>query len=93
MAGARSTITFTPADQLTTCGRIADAIISGNEASPPDTDAAYTPHGNQSEWQIDVYRTCPELGQRTYPPSRITYKPSRADPRPRAETASVALPA
>ncbi|HEX3150176.1 MAG TPA: NAD(P)H-dependent oxidoreductase subunit E [Gemmataceae bacterium] len=46
--------------------RIADAIIGGNVAPPPDTDQAYTPQGNQAEWQIDVYRNRPELGDRTY---------------------------
>jgi formate dehydrogenase beta subunit len=46
--------------------RIALGIIDGVEPEPPDTDAKYVPHGNQVEWQIDVYRTRPDLGDRTY---------------------------
>jgi formate dehydrogenase beta subunit len=51
------------ADDLRT---IAAGIIDGGEPAPPDTDEAYSPHGNQADWQIDVYRNRPELGDRTY---------------------------
>ena len=46
--------------------RIALGIIDGGEAERPDTDARYQPFGNQADWQIDVYRTRPEFGDRTY---------------------------
>ena len=46
--------------------RIALGIIDGGEPEPPDTDTKYQPFGNQVDWQIDVYRTCPQFGDRTY---------------------------
>jgi NADH:ubiquinone oxidoreductase subunit F (NADH-binding)/NADH:ubiquinone oxidoreductase subunit E len=45
--------------------RVALSVIDG-KTPEPDTDAAYIPHGNQADWQIDVYRTRPEFGDRTY---------------------------
>jgi formate dehydrogenase beta subunit len=46
--------------------RIALGIIQGDEPAPPDTDTTYAPFGNQADWQIDVYKTRPEFGDRTY---------------------------
>jgi NADH:ubiquinone oxidoreductase subunit F (NADH-binding)/NADH:ubiquinone oxidoreductase subunit E len=46
--------------------RIALGVIDGDEPEPPDTDAGYVPFGNQKDWQVDVYKVKPELGDRTY---------------------------
>jgi formate dehydrogenase beta subunit len=45
--------------------RVTLAIANG-DTPEPDTDTGYVPHGNQTDWQIDVYRTRPEFGNRTY---------------------------
>jgi NADH:ubiquinone oxidoreductase subunit F (NADH-binding)/NADH:ubiquinone oxidoreductase subunit E len=44
---------------------IARTIVAGGTVAP-DTDGAYIPHGNQVDWKIDVYKTRPKLGDRTY---------------------------
>ncbi len=59
-------------------GIIGDCI-AGRRPPTPDSDSTYAPHGNQRDWQIDIYADPKRFGDRSY---RAVQEYLRAFPNP-----------